>query len=176
MNSQISTKVFDLKIGLIFALLTIFYGFLLGGVFGAFEAQIKGHLNQSANEVYLEVYKSNTENLAKVVSKSWDYFKRSHLHANGIGTTALALILLLSFLNAKTLLRKTTAIFLGVGGFGYSLFWLLAGLKAPSLGSTELAKEALAWFAVPSAGMCILGVLGVIVLVVDEMLHSQKEE
>ncbi len=175
MNSQFSNKIFELKIGLIFALLTIFFGFLLGGVFGAFEDQIKGHLNQSANEVYLEVYKSNTENLVKVVSKSWTYFKRSHMHANGIGTTALALILLLSFLNTKTLFRKITAIFLGVGGFGYSLFWLLAGLKAPSLGSTGLAKESLAWLAVPSSGMCILGVFGVIVLFVDEMLLSQKE-
>lgn len=176
MNGQISNKIFDLKIGLIFALLTIFYGFLLGGVFGGFEDQIKGYLNAEANKVYLEVYQSHTDNLVKVTKKSWTYIKRSHMHATGIGTTSLVLILLLSFLNTKVLVRKIAAIFLGLGGFGYSLFWLLAGMKAPLLGSTGLAKETLSWLAIPSSGMCILGVFGTMLLFVDEMLLSQKEK
>jgi hypothetical protein len=36
---------------------------------------------------------------------------------------------------------------------------MFAGLRAPGLGSTGLAKESLAWLAIPSSGLCVLSLL-----------------
>lgn len=172
--NDLANKIFELKAGLIFALLTIFFGTLLGGILGTFEDSVKNYLNVSANQVYLEVYKSNTKELVKVVDKSWTNIRSSHFYANGIGTTSLVLILLLGFMRTKVLLRKMVAVFLGVGGLGYSLFWLFVGFSAPSLGSTGVAKAMFTWLSIPSTGIYILGVFFTMVLVIDEILITKK--
>ena len=41
---------------------------------------------------------------------------------------------------------------------------MLAGLRAPSMGSTGAAKESLQWLAVPSSALCCIGLLAVAVL------------
>jgi hypothetical protein len=43
---------------------------------------------------------------------------------------------------------------------------MFAGMRAPGMGSTGAAKESLAWLAIPSSGLCILGLLAVIGLAV----------
>ena len=60
-----------------------------------------------------------------------------------------------------------------MGALGYSVFWLLAGLRAPGLGGTGPAKESLAWLAFPSAGLLLLGVVALIVLVVRQLFLAQ---
>ena len=49
------------------------------------------------------------------------------------------------------------------------MFWLLAARAAPGLGGTDAAKESLAWLAVPSAGLLLLGVLAVIGLTARDL-------
>ena len=75
----------------------------------------------------------------KVSDKAWVYFKRAHLHANGLGTSALALIVLLTFLAGGDGLKGILALASGIGGLGYSVYWLLAGMRAPGMGSTAAA-------------------------------------
>ncbi|MBI5185919.1 MAG: hypothetical protein HZA01_09380 [Nitrospinae bacterium] len=149
----------SVRYGLLFALITLIYGFGLGGAFGAFEENIMGHLEDSAKQVLSATYNGDEAKMKKTIEKSWTYFKRAHLHANGLGASALALILLVSFLPVGKIIKSINAICLGAGSFGYSMFWMLAGLKAPGMGSTGLAKESMKWLAVPSAGLCIIGVL-----------------
>ncbi|MDC0358918.1 hypothetical protein OAO01_08885, partial [Oligoflexia bacterium] len=91
------TDFAKLKPGLLLALITILFGFCLGGAFGLLEDTIKTHLKSG--------YNNSQSKMDKTVSKSWTYFKRAHLHANGIGTTALAVILLLSCLQGCNTLR-----------------------------------------------------------------------
>ena len=55
-------------------------------------------------------------------------------------------------------MQKMTALLLGAGALGYSLFWLLAAYRAPGLGSTELARESLRWLAMPTSIFCVVGV------------------
>ena len=152
------------KLGIFFALVTLLYGFGLGGAFGAFEDELKDHLKSGAESVLDSKYDSDTVKAKKTTDKSWVYFKRAHLHANGLGTSSLVLILLLSSLPANRVIKSGTAFALGLGSFGYSLFWMFAGLRAPGLGSTGAAKESLKWLAVPSSGLCILGLFVVFVL------------
>ena len=42
---------------------------------------------------------------------------------------------------------------MGLGSLGYSMFWMLAGMRAPGLGSTGAAKESLEWLAVPTSAL-----------------------
>jgi hypothetical protein len=147
------------RLGILLALLTLVYGFGLGIGFGAAEDWIKGHLKAEAGTVLATVYAGDEVAAKAVVSKSWVYMKRAHLHANGLGTSALALILLLCCLSGADRLRGLACVGLGAGALGYAAFWMFAGLRAPGLGSTGLAKESLAWLAIPSSGLCVLGLL-----------------
>lgn len=146
------------RYGLLLASAAILFGFILGGLFGAFEHPIQESLKTSGEAVLSTVYANDTAKLEGVLSKSWTYFKRAHMHAGGIGTSALALSLMLGFLPGQARLRSVLAGALGLGSLGYSVFWLLAGIKAPVLGSTGAAKESLQWLAIPSAGLLIVGV------------------
>ncbi|MGI9627981.1 MAG: hypothetical protein ACR2QM_14180, partial [Longimicrobiales bacterium] len=110
----------EMKVGVFFALLSLLYGFGLGGVFGAAEDSIKGHLKGEAQAVFETAYKSDQAGMDKVTTKSWTYFKRAHLHANGLGTSALAMILLLACIAEMRRLRQLTAALLGIGALGYS--------------------------------------------------------
>ncbi len=149
----------QMKIGVFFALLSLLYGFGLGAVFGAAEDSIKAHLEEQGRAVITTVYKNDQAKLDKILSKSWTYFKRAHLHANGLGTASLAMILLLACVAKGARLERVTAALLGIGALGYASFWMFAGLGAPALGSTGAAKDALQWLAIPTSGACIVGLL-----------------
>lgn len=164
------------KYGLLFALITLVYGFGLGGTFGAFEENIKDHLKNNAREVLATTYNGDEVQMKKITDKSWVYFKRAHLHANGLGTASIILILLVSFLPISDKIKSINAIFLGVGSLGYSLFWMLAGLKAPGMGSTQLAKESLTWLALPSSGLCIVGLIMIVALVIISLFVKGEKQ
>ena len=164
MEKEIAAKVKDVRIGILLSLLTLLFGFILGGLFGAVEDKIKGHLKDDAQAVFDTVYKGDSVKMKKVTDKSWVYLKRAHLHANGLGAISLAAILLLMFMPTALLLKKLTAICLGLGSFGYSLFWMFAALKAPGLGSTGAAKEALGFLAIPSSALCVIGLVSVLLI------------
>ncbi len=100
------------------------------------------------------------------MKKSWVYLKRAHLHGGAIGAAALGAISVLILLCPLGLVARLSALALGAGALVYAVFWLLAGLTAPGVGSTGAAKEALSYLALPGAGLCLLGLIGTIVSVV----------
>lgn len=156
--------------GTLLALLTILFGFGFGGAFGAFEKELKAGLTARADAVSESVYGGDRAKIKATVDKSWTYYKRAHMHGGGIGAVALGGILLLAALpTPRRRVRQGVALALGLGGLGYATFWMFAARAAPSLGSTDAAKESLSWLAVPSAGLLMLGVLAVIGLVVREL-------
>ena len=152
-----------LEPGILLAFAAIAFGFGLGIAFGAAEDDLKEHLREDARAVLESVYAGDESKAQSVVSKSWSYFKRAHLHANGLGTTALVVILLLAMLGPPSLLARLSAVAIGAGALFYSAYWLIAGLTAPALGSTSAAKEALAWLAIPSSGACVAGLAGALI-------------
>ena len=164
----------NVRIGIALALLTLLYGFSLGGAFGAFEDNIKGSLQASAEEVRSTVYEGDEAAMKKITDKSWTYMKRAHLHANGLGTAALALIFVIVGTRSSDLVRGIVSGALGAGALGYSSFWMFATMRAPALGSTHDAKESLGWLAIPSAGLCILGLTAVLVLFVRHYLLGRQ--
>lgn len=153
-------------LGLFFAVLTLLYGFGLGVVFGVNEDGMKDQLKASATEVRESVYKNDDAAIKAVLDKSWAYMKRSHLHAGGLGTTAVCLTVLVCLLGASPRVSRAISLALGLGGLGYSIFWLWAGFRAPGLGSTSLAKESLKWLAMPSSGAVVVATAAVAVLII----------
>jgi len=147
------------KLGTLFALLTILYSFALGATFGLFEKDVKDHLKAEAAAVKDTVYKGDEAKMKKITDKSWVYCKRAHMHGAGLGAIALAVIVYMGVIRTCGFIKFLGSLSIGLGALGYSVFWTLAALTAPGLGSTGEAKEALYWVAQPSAGLCILGLL-----------------
>lgn len=152
--------------GLVFAVLTLLFGQGMGIVFGLNEDAIKDHLKASAAEVADSVYKGDDLAIKAVMSKSWTYMQRAHLHAGGMGATAVSLIILLCLMEIPPLVTGILSFALGAGGLGYSVFWMWAGFRAPGLGGTGLAKESLEWLAMPSSGAFVLASGAVLVLLI----------
>jgi len=148
------------RVGVALALAAILFGFVIGGVFGAGEEGLKGYLKAEGEQALATAYGGDAAKLKPVLDKAWIYLQRAHLHGGAIGAVALGLCLLLASLpGATTRLRGVAAAAAGAGALGYGLYWLLAGLWAPGLGSTGAAKASLEWLAVPSAGLAIVGLL-----------------
>jgi len=147
------------KLGTLFALLTILYAFALGATFGLFEDKVKDHLKAEAAAVKDTVYQGDEAKMKKITDKSWIYCKRAHMHAAGLGAIALAVIVFMGVIRTPCFIKFLGSLSIGLGSLGYSVFWALAALTAPGLGSTHDAKEALYWLAQPSAGLCVLGLL-----------------
>ncbi|MDX6769618.1 MAG: hypothetical protein SF051_08810 [Elusimicrobiota bacterium] len=161
--------------GLLLALTAVLFGFALGGAFGAAEAPIKKRLADSGDAVVATVYNGDAVAKDAVVKKSWEYLQRAHLHGGAIGTAAAVAILALLLLCPPRPVEKASAVAFGAGALLYSLFWLLAGFKAPGMGSTGAAKEALSFIAIPGAGLCLLGLLGTIVSVAKAAFTAPPE-
>jgi hypothetical protein len=143
--------------GIALATFSILLGFSLGGVFGIAEDSLKGRLEASAGAVRETVYGGDEARIQKTLDKSWVYLQRAHLHSGAIGTAALAMSLLLGFLDIRAGWKAASSLLLGLGAVGYGQFWFWAGMRAPGLGGTGVAKESLAWLGMPSAAMCLVG-------------------
>jgi hypothetical protein len=162
--------------GLLFAVLTLLFGFGLGIVFGLDEEAIKSRLSASAAEVRESVYHGDDVAIKTVLDKSWVYMQRAHLHAGGLGTAAIGLILLVTLLGASSAMTRAISLGLGVGGLGYSVYWLLAGFRAPGLGGTAAAKESLKWLAMSSSGVVVIASATVAVLIAAAILRRAEQK
>ncbi|MFT5622842.1 MAG: hypothetical protein ACI9FZ_000769 [Bacteroidia bacterium] len=163
-------------VGLLLALLTILFGQGMGIVFGLNEDSIKSRLKGDAANVLETVYRGDTMASQAVVDKSWSYMKRAHLHAGGMGTTAIALVVVLCLFGASPRAIALISLALGAGGLGYSAFWMWAGFRAPGLGSTGFAKESLAWLAMPSAGGFVVATIAVFIVLLIRTLSKSEYE
>jgi len=166
MSNDRAHQIENLRPGAVLALLAILLGFGMGGTFGAAEDSIKGRLASSGEAVTDTVYGGDTAKRDAVVSKSWSYMKRAHLHSGAIGAAALAAIAILALMGSGGTTDRLASIAFGAGAILYGLFWLFAALAAPGLGSTGAAKESLGFLAIPGAGFCILGAGGTLYSVV----------
>ncbi|MEH0154944.1 hypothetical protein V6R21_12435 [Limibacter armeniacum] len=176
MQTHITNKLKEVRIGILMSMLTILFGFGMGGVFGAMEDDLKGYLKSEGKAALTEQYQGDEAKMNAVVSKSWAYFKRAHLHGGAIGAASLAVIAVLAFLSVASIYRAICAACLGLGGFGYSIFWLLSGMRAPGLGGTGAAKESLSWLAQPSAAMLLLGLTAAIVMTAISLFGKTEEK
>lgn len=159
--------------GLTFAVFAVLFGFLMGGIFGLNEDVIKDRLSASAAAATPTVYQGNAAAAEPVVSKSWEYMQRAHLHGAAMGTAAIGMIVLLVMIGTRPRNIRILGIALGAGALGYAIFWMWAGFRAPGLGSTGAAKESLRWLAMPSSGAVMLATIGVAYLTLRAMFRKE---
>jgi len=157
-DAVVAIDLGPVRFGLLFGLLAILYGWGLGVAFGLNEEAFRKRFlaDAEANRA-MYVQKAGSEEgataaIKKIDESAWTYFLRAHMHAGGIGSIAVGASLVLSLLSVGRGAKLVASLLLGLGALGYPLFWMLAGLRAPGLGSTKAAKESLEWLAVPSAG------------------------
>ncbi|CAG1008958.1 hypothetical protein PHYC_03634 [Phycisphaerales bacterium] len=155
----------SLWFGLVICLATLFLGFAEGVVFGAADQSVRTWLIEKAQSAVASSPDSTVPDPQARVDRAWTFFRRSHLHANGMATTGIVLIALLPLVSARRGIKQAIAGALGLGSAGYAAFLITAGLRTPGVGDTHLVKESLRWLAMPSAGMYVAATLGIIVLV-----------
>jgi len=167
-------SIHSMKWGIIFSLLSLVFGFGIGIMFGGFEEQMEEKMKARGMVVLQEVYQGDEEKLDNAVGRGMNYIKRAHIHGNGLGTSALALIFVLTFVVASQNIKKYTALAAGIGALGYAFYWFLAGWMAPALGGTGVAKEALKWLAWPTSGLCVISLLAVLYLAITGIKSSKS--
>ncbi len=160
--------------GVVFALLSVLFGFGMGALFGANEEALKADLQERGEAALATEYAGDKAKMTAVVKKSWSYYKRAHLHGGAIGAVALGLCLLLASLQrVARRVRALAAFAAGIGGLGYAVYWLLAGMLAPGMGGTGAAKESLSWLAIPMSGLVIVGLLTTLALTVKSLFRRE---
>lgn len=151
------------RFGLLLGLLAVLYGWSLGIAFGVNEDGIRETFIADAERsraIYVQKAGSEagaTEAIKKIDETAWRYFLRAHLHAGAIGSIAIAASLLLAMLAVGRGPKVVASTLLGLGAVGYPLSWMLAGMRAPGMGSTAAAKESLLWLAVPTTVGLLVG-------------------
>jgi hypothetical protein len=168
-NLELQLRIRPALAGMLFAVLTLLFGFGLGVIFGANEGAIKDRLKASALEVRTSVYHDDDVALKAALDKSWVYVQRAHLHAGGLGAAAVALILVAMLLGGPATLTRAVSLGLGAGGLGYSAFWLIAAFRLPGVGSSAAAKESLAWLALPSSGAFVAATFVLSLMIIAAM-------
>lgn len=132
-----------LRAPLLLAILAALFGSGLGVAFGISEDRMKAYLAAELREnakLSPLAPEAREKEGAALKDKAWQYFKRSHLHGGAMAALSVGLILVLNTLTGAVGLRIAAAYALGLGAVLYALFWLAAGIYAPSLG-TSAAKE-----------------------------------
>ena len=164
-------EVRSMRVGAVLSLLTLFLGFSLGGIFGLFEDSLKAGFENTALQT-LASEPDPEAAAARLSGRSWSYMKRSHLHANGLGTSALALMLLTTGMTSGAGLKRLAAYLLGIGALGYSLFWMLASQGNTGDNPNSMAKESLNWLAMPAAACCLVGLVLVLAMTARTLLRA----
>lgn len=174
-DPSLTSKLCLAAFGLALAILTLLFGQGMGIVFGLNEESIKSRLKAATSEVRESVYHNDDAAIKAVLDKSWTHMQRAHLHAGGMGTTAVGLIILICLLPGSARMIIPISVGLGAGGLGYSIFWMWAGFRAPALGSTGAAKESLSWLAMTSSGAFVIATLAVLGLVIFTLINSRQK-
>lgn len=186
MGGTMSGQLRPVRYGLVLGTLAILYGFGLGAFFGIGEDWILER-NERVAEAHFDAYRARVKDaldpeaaamaaMQKTLDSSWRYWLRAHFHAGGIGSVAIGLSLVLSFLSVRPRLKTLISTLLGIGAVGYPLFWMMAGIRAPGLGSTDAAKDSLVWLATPTAGAALCGAGLALALIAHDLLIRRAEE
>ncbi len=141
-----------IKYGVLIAMVSILFGGVMGLSFGCCEDSIKETLKSEAAESLAGVYGGDQSKADKVIKKSWVYMKRAHLHSQTMGVISIAFSFLVAWLSFPPPAQLGISFLSGLGSLGYGFFWLLSGYRAPGMGSTGAAKEAVSLIAQASGG------------------------
>jgi len=163
-----------IKLGLVFAMLAILFGGLMGLGFGCCEDYFKNTFKNNASSVLEEMYATDQSKADKVTKKSWVYMKRAHLHSLTMGVISIVISLIAAGLAFPPLLQTVISLLSGLSSIGYGLFWLMAGFLAPSMGSTGAAKETVGLLGQVSTLSFMIAVASLFFMFVYKVFYRQQ--
>lgn len=157
-------------LGLVLAMVATMYGLVGGAVLGLEDAPIREALSRRIPE-------ASRAETSVLIDRAWTFLRRSHLHASGMGTAAIALLSLVPVVTARQprWLGVGLSIGLGAGGVGYATALVLAGIRTPALASAALAKESAKLIAIPAAGAYMGGAALLLCLTVVWAWSERRE-
>ncbi|MBI5598189.1 MAG: hypothetical protein HY890_00450 [Deltaproteobacteria bacterium] len=93
-----------------------------------------------------------------VMEEAHERLTRGHLHAMGLGLVAIAVSLVLAFLNSSRVIRTLASLATGVGAFIYPFSWIIMGFRTPSMGA-EGAEESVMFIVGPAVILVLAGIV-----------------
>jgi len=145
-NSQFQFK--PIALGMVFAILTILSGELIGMGFGVAEHSLEAWMGDT-----IAAHPNNPDLVKKsphdIEEKAMRYVLRGHFHGTGIGAMSVGLILALGVSWVSARWKKILSLAVGIGGFLYPLCWFTTGMLMPSIGKSA-AKASVEWVVFPS--------------------------
>ena len=152
------------RLGLIFALLTLLFGIVMGISFGIDEDAYKSWIAQGI-AAYPNLHDADSQ------ENIWRYAQRAHFHATGIAAFSLGLILVVALSGMRAQFKKITSALIGLSGF-YPLSWFSIFYLSPSMGR-EPAHHALITEIFVFIGVGSL-LLGLAILIIHLLFNSWR--
>lgn len=159
----------NIRLGILFSLLTLLYGFGLVVSFGVFEQDIKEIFTNKAEYVLQSTYQGDEAKMNAGISQAWNQLNNSRLHAFSLGTASLSLCILLAFLSINDNMKALVGFLLGAGALGYALFWLWVSIRLPAAGTLLAAKIPIRLLAQLSSGACVLGLTSMAIATIQSL-------
>lgn len=166
------------KLPYLLSVLGMLGGVLIAILFGAdeeiFKKRIQDGLAKNEKVQAIQDPAKKAETLKSEEEKNWRYYQRYHFHANGVSSMALALLVLLAFVQTSTKQKLLVSYLLSIGGFLYPFVWLFAALYGPEMGRGA-AKEHFAYLGY-MGGVFLVGVMWSLYLVLTKPLKTPLAE
>ncbi len=169
MNNSNYEAFRNIRLGLVFSLLTVLFGFGLVVTFGVYEEEIIGLFSDKAELVLDTTYKGDKVKMNESVHSAWTHLNDTRLHAFSLGTASLTLCILLAFLSINDNMKSIVGLLLGAGALGYALFWMWVSIRIPQFGSVLEAKASIRIFAQISSGACVLGLISMFIATIQSL-------
>jgi hypothetical protein len=171
LRNSLSLRLKSGATGILLSVGTLFLGQVWGLLLGHRNPTVEAWLGDAAAAVKDSVYNGDSHRMAEVGAESWNCLRTASIHAGVMGATGVVLILLVSLRGTRPRTAIPIGLGLGLGALGYSAFWLWTGLRAPSLGSVDAARESLSWLSIPTATAYLLATGSVFVLMARTFLY-----
>lgn len=102
-----------------------------------------------------------------LTAQAHERLRRGHIHAMGLGLIAIAVSLIMAFLNAPNRIKAVASACVGVGGFFYPLAWIIMGFRTVNLGPDGAEQSVL-----PIVALSVALVLSGIILTLVYLIRG----
>ncbi|OGQ59368.1 MAG: hypothetical protein A3J24_05230 [Deltaproteobacteria bacterium RIFCSPLOWO2_02_FULL_53_8] len=108
----------------------------------------------------------------EAIAQAHKRLTRGHIHAMGLGLIAIAVSLILAFLNAPNGIKAAAAACVGVGGLFYPMSWIIMGVRTVNLG-LETAERSVLPIVALSVALVLIGIILTLAYLIKGLLKAE---
>jgi len=128
---------------------------------GAIIAQALHHDDEEASSSSHHMHEDDP------MDEAHERLTKGHIHAMGLGLVAIAVSLIMVFLNAPNRIKAVASACVGVGGLFYPISWIIMGLRTVTLGAEGAEKSV-----VPIVALSVVLILAGVFLALIYMVRG----